>query len=199
MSDVISVPGYSIIKQGIASNGALSIVVLDHWSQRGGPALHERAIVDAVSPSSSLPFATVFPFRMPPIPGLGNTGGFEFILQSTSGDTPQNMASVLGGLAVAANQTPELSSVFSTFKASVPQIFLDIDREKAKTLGVPLDGIFNTLSASTGKAYVNDFNKFGKTYQVLLQAERRSARTRSTSTTCRCATTTATWCRCAPC
>ncbi len=172
VANVISVPGYSIIKQGIASNGALSIVVLDHWSKRDSPELHEQAIVDAVRPQlNALPFATVFPFRMPPIPGLGSTGGFEFILQSTAGDTPQNMAAVLGGLAVAANQQPELNSVFSTFKASVPQIYLDIDREKAKTLGVPLDSIFNTLSAQTGKAYANDFNKFGKTYQVLLQAD----------------------------
>jgi len=172
VSDVISVPGYSIIKQGIASNAGLSIVVLDHWSQRGSTQLHEQAIVDAVRPKlNALPFATVFPFRMPPIPGLGSTGGFEFVLQSTAGDTPQNMAAVLGGLAVAANQTPQLSSVFSTFRASVPQIFLDIDREKAKTLGVPLNAIFNTLSSSTGKAYANDFNKFGKTYQVLVQAD----------------------------
>jgi HAE1 family hydrophobic/amphiphilic exporter-1 len=172
VSDVISVPGYSIIKQGIASNAGLSIVVLDHWSKRGSPELHEQAIVDAVTPRlNALPFATVFPFRMPPIPGLGNTGGFEFILQSTAGDTPQNMASVLGGLAVAANQTPELSSVFSTFKASVPQIYLDIDREKAKSLGVPLVSIFDTLASTTGKSYANDFNKFGKTYQVLVQAD----------------------------
>ena len=172
VTDVISVPGYSIIKKGVASNGALSIAVLDPWSERDTPELHEEAIVRGVRPKlNALPFATVFPFRMPPIPGLGSTGGFEFILQSTAGDTPQNMAAVLGGLAVAANQRPELSSVFSTFKASVPQIFLDIDREKAKTLGVPLNSIFSTLSAQTGKAYANDFNKFGKTYQVLLQAD----------------------------
>ncbi len=172
VSDVISVPGYSMIKQGMASNGALSIVVLDHWSERPGAALHEQSIVEGVRPKlNALPFATVSPFRTPPIPGLGSTGGFEFILQSTSGDTPQNMAAVLGGLAVAANQAPQLSSVFSTFRASVPQIFLEIDREKAKTLGVPLDSIFNTLAASTGKAYANDFNKFGKTYQVLVQAD----------------------------
>ena len=169
---VISVPGYSLIKQGIASNSGLSIVALDHWSKRTSPELHEQAIVDAVKPRlNALPFATVFPFRLPPIPGLGTTGGFEFILQSTAGDTPQNMASVLGGLAVAANQTPELSTVFSTFRASVPQIYLDIDREKAKSLGVPLAAIFSTLSSTTGKGYANDFNKFGKTYQVLVQAD----------------------------
>ena len=117
----------------------MSVAVFDHWSKRDSPELHEQAIVDAVRPKlNALPFATVLPFPMPPIPGLGSTAGFEFVLQSTAGDTPQNMAAVLGGLAVAANQTPELSSVFSTFKASVPQIYLDIDREKAKTLGVPL-------------------------------------------------------------
>lgn len=172
VAHVISVPGYSIIKKGITSNGALSIVVMDHWDERGDPSLSEGAVVQSVKPKlDALPFATVFPFRMPAIPGLGNTGGFEFILQSTAGDTPQNMASVFGGLAIAANQVPELSSVFSTFKASVPQIYLDIDREKAKTLGVPLSGVFNTLASQTGKTYVNDFNKFGKTYQVLTQAE----------------------------
>jgi len=172
VTDVISVPGYSILKGGVASNGALSIAVLDHWSQRDTPELHEAAILRGLRPQlNTLPFATVFPFRVPPIPGLGSTGGFEFVLQSTSGASPQNMASVLGGLAVAANQRPELSSVFSTFKASVPQIYLDIDREKAKSLGVPLSVIFNTLSASTGSAYANDFNKFGMTYQVLLQAD----------------------------
>jgi HAE1 family hydrophobic/amphiphilic exporter-1 len=115
--------------------------------------------------------ASVFPFQLPPIPGLGNTGGFEFILQSTAGDTPANMAGVLGGLVIAANQAPELNAVFSTFKASVPQIYLDIERQKAKIMGVPLDSIFNTLGSETGKSYINDFNKFGKTYQVLAQAD----------------------------
>jgi HAE1 family hydrophobic/amphiphilic exporter-1 len=172
VSDVITIPGYSIIKQGITSNGALSIVVLDNWAKRDTPELFEEAIVEGVRPKlNALPFATVFPFRLPAIPGLGNTGGFEFILQSTAGASPQDMSAVYGGLAIAANEDPVLNAVFSTFKASVPQIFLNIDREKAKALGVPLTNIFNTLSAETGKAYVNDFNKFGKTYQVLTQAE----------------------------
>ena len=172
VADVISVPGFSLIKGGIASNGALSIVVLDPWEERQTPQLHEQGVLEAIRPQlATLPTATVFPFRLPPIPGLGATGGFEFILQSTGGDTPQNMAAVYGGLAVAANQHPQLNSVFSTFKASVPQIFIDVDREKAKTLGVPLTAVFNTLAAQTGKAYANDFNKFGKTYQVLLQAD----------------------------
>jgi len=92
VSHVISVPGYSIVKKGITSNGALSIVVLDHWDERQDPALFEGTVVHSVRPQlNALPFATVFPFRMPAIPGLGSTGGFEFILQSTSGDTPQGI------------------------------------------------------------------------------------------------------------
>jgi len=169
---IISVPGYSLLNQGISSNGALIISVLKNWSERTDPLMYEGAVVNSIQQQlSTIATANVFPFRSPPIPGLGNTGGFEFMLQSTSSDTPQNMASVLGGLSIAANQAPELNAVFSTFKASVPQIYLDIDREKAKIMGVPLSNIFNTLSSLTGKAYVNDFNKYGKTYQVLLQAD----------------------------
>ena len=172
VQDVISVVGYSILKQGIASNGGLSIVVLEDWAARSEPALHEARIVQKLRGElNTIASASVFPFQLPPIPGLGNTGGFEFILQSTAGDTPANMASVLGGLVIAANQAPELNAVFSTFKASVPQIYLDIERQKAKIMGVPLTDIFNTLGSQTGKSYINDFNKFGKTYQVLAQAD----------------------------
>ncbi len=172
VADVISVVGYSILKQGIASNGALTIVVLKDWAQRTTPDQQEAVIVQKLRGQlGGLASASAFPFQMPPIPGLGSTGGFEFVLQSAAGATPKDMASVLGGLAVAANQAPELDSVFSTFKSSVPQIYIDIDREKAKVLGVPLSNIFSTLSSATGKNYVNDFNKFGKTYQVLAQAD----------------------------
>ncbi len=172
VADVISVPGYSMLNGGISSNGALVITVLKNWSERTEPNMHEAAVVQSIRQKlNSIATANVFPFRMPPIPGLGASGGFEFMLQSTAGDSPLNMASVLGGLAIAANQAPELNSVFSTFKASVPQIYLDIDREKAQILGVPLTNIFTTLGALTGKSYVNDFNKFGKTYQVVLQAD----------------------------
>lgn len=172
VADVISVVGYSILKQGIASNAALFIVVLDNWSQRSETALQEENIVHSLRGRlSTIATANIFPFQLPAIPGLGATGGFEFVLQSTAGHSPQNMAAVLGGMTIAANQSDELSRVFSTFKASVPQIHLDVDRERAKLMGVPLTRIFSTLSSETGKFYVNDFNKFGKTYQVLTQAD----------------------------
>ncbi|MBG7601849.1 MAG: multidrug efflux RND transporter permease subunit [Gammaproteobacteria bacterium] len=172
VANVMSVAGYSILKQGVASNGALVIAVLDPWEERTAPELHEDAIVRQLHGKlNAIPTANIFPFQTPPIPGLGNTGGFEFILQSTSGDTPQTMASVMGGLIFGAKEAPELGAVFSTFKASVPQIFLDVDRDKAKLMGVSLTDLYATFSSQLGSAYVNDFNKFGKTYQVLTQAD----------------------------
>lgn len=174
VQDYISVVGYSMIKQGVASNAGLVIVVLDDWADRTTPELQEHAIVAAMRAKlSAFPSATIFPFQTPSIPGLGTTGGFEFVLQSTTSESPQNMASVMGGLVIAANQAPELNAVFSTFSASVPQIYLDIDREKAKLLNVPLTSVFDALSSNMGNAYVNDFNKFGKTFQVLVQADAR--------------------------
>jgi HAE1 family hydrophobic/amphiphilic exporter-1 len=172
VADFISVAGYSLIKQGIASNAGMVILVLDDWKERQSPELEEANMVASLRGKlSALSSATIFPFQMPSIPGLGTTGGFEYILQSTTSASPQDMAGVMGGLVMAANQAPELNAVFSSFSASLPQIYLDIDRDKAKVLGVPLTNIFNALSSTMGSAYVNDFNRFGKTYQVMIQAE----------------------------
>ncbi len=172
VANIIAVPGYSLLNGGYSSNGALIIVILKNWSERSDHYLHEGEVVKRMRQQlSSIASANVFPFRLPSIPGLGKTGGFEFMLQSSHSDSPQRMASVLGGLSLAANQKPELNAVFSTFKSSVPQLYLQLDREKTKILGVPLRNIFSTLNSLTGKTYVNDFNRFGKTYQVLLQAD----------------------------
>ena len=102
------------------------------------------------------------------------------------------------GLIVEANQQPELAGVFSTFSADTPQIYLDIDRDKAQTLGVEISDIFNALQATLGGFYVNDFNLFGRTWQVNIQAEHDlPARRSTTSTRSMSATGTARWCRCA--
>ncbi len=175
VSDYVDVVGYSMIKQGISSNAGMVIVVLKDWRERKTPELQEYALVSSLRDKlAGFPSATIFPFQTPSIPGLGTTGGFEFVLQSTTSSSPQDMAGVMGGLIIAANQAPELNAVFSTFSASVPQIYLDIDREKAKLLNVPLGNVFEALSSNMGHAYVNDFNKFGKTFQVLVQAEAKN-------------------------
>ena len=115
--------------------------------------------------------AIAFPFNLPPILGLGNTGGFQYVLEALQGQPPTDLAATLRGLLVAANQQPELAGVFSTYAADTPQIYLDIDRDKAQVLGVKITDIFNALQATLGSFYVNDFNLFGRTWQVNVQAE----------------------------
>jgi HAE1 family hydrophobic/amphiphilic exporter-1 len=115
--------------------------------------------------------AIVFPFNLPPILGLGNTGGFQFVLEALQGQPPSDLAATMRGLLVAANQQPELSGVFSTYAADTPQVYLDIDREKAEVLGVQITDIFNALQSTMGSYYVNDFNLFGRTWQVNVQSD----------------------------
>src|SRR5207245_8982847 len=122
--------------------------------------------------------AIVFPFNLPPILGLGNTGGFQYALQALQGQPPKELAAVMRSLLVSANQQPELAGVFNTFAADTPQVYLDIDRDKAQVLGVKVSDIFNALQSTLGGFYVNDFNLFGRTWQVNVQAAEEPRRDR---------------------
>ena len=149
VANVISVGGYSILSGSVIPNGALLIAVLDPWDERTGPGLNARAILTGLFPELlAIPSATIIPFNPPPIPGLGTTGGFEFILQDTEGRPSTELAGALGGLIVSANGQRELSRVFSTFRANAPQLFVDVNRELAKTKGVDVGDIFQALSAN---------------------------------------------------
>jgi HAE1 family hydrophobic/amphiphilic exporter-1 len=169
---VISVGGYSLLSGSVLPNAALFIAKLSDWSERTTPELQQDAILARLRAELfAIPEATALPFTPPPIPGLGSTGGFEFILQDTEGRTPTELAQALGGLIISANGAPETSTVFSTFRADVPQLQLDFDRDRIKSSGVQLDSLFQTLSANLSPYYVNDFNKFGRVYRVQLQAK----------------------------
>ncbi len=171
VKNVVSVSGFSFFS-GANSNGGMAIVVLKDWADRPDRKQHQMAVMRKVQGKLwSLQDAQVMAFAFPPIPGLGSSGGFDFKLQDTMSRPPQELGQVLGGLIFEANQRPELSRVFSTWRANVPQYFLEVDRNKAKTLGIPLSEIFMTLQTQLGSLYVNDFNKFGRTYQVKLMAE----------------------------
>jgi HAE1 family hydrophobic/amphiphilic exporter-1 len=113
------------------------------------------------------------PFNLPPIVGLGTGGGFQYQLEDLQGRTPEALAGVMRGLILAANQDPALSRVFSTWASDNPQVFLNIDREKVQTLGVRISDVFNALQATLGGYYINDFNRFGRVWQV--QVEGREA------------------------
>jgi hydrophobe/amphiphile efflux-1 (HAE1) family protein len=167
-----TVPGYSFIDGLAKSNSAFAIVPLAPFEERTDATLGINGVLQHLR-REFLPIreATVLPFNFPPIIGLGTGSGFEYQLLDLRGGDPANLAAVARGLIFAANQDKALATVYTTFSASTPVIYLDIDREKLQTLGVNVSDAFNALQATLGGFYVNDFNLFGRTWQVLVQGE----------------------------
>jgi HAE1 family hydrophobic/amphiphilic exporter-1 len=171
---VLSVVGLNFIDYVASSNSAFFVIRLKPYEERTAPAEKVDAILTALRPQlAAVQGAIVFPFNLPPILGLGSTGGFQYVLQALQGQSPTDLAAVSRALIVAANQQPELAGVFSTYAADTPQVYLDIDRDKAQVLGVKVSDIFNALQSTLGGFYVNDFNLFGRTWQVNIQSEGR--------------------------
>ncbi|MGH6962240.1 MAG: efflux RND transporter permease subunit, partial [Dongiaceae bacterium] len=169
---ITTIIGYSLLNGISQSNSAFFIVGLNPFDERSDPALSVQSIVGKVrAETAGIAAAQVIPFNLPPIIGLGPTGGFEYQLEALTGSTPADLAATMRGLVFAANQQPELANVFSTFAANTPQLYLDIDRNKAETLGVAISDIFQALQSTLGGYYINDFNLFGRTWQVNLQGE----------------------------
>ncbi|WP_221077486.1 efflux RND transporter permease subunit [Agarivorans albus] len=172
VTNVISASGYSIISGAVSSNAGLMVVILSHWDERKDPALVESNIVQrANGVLASYNEAQAVGFSLPALPGVGTVAGVEFFIQDTLGRTPASLASVMRATAVEAGSAPELAAAFSTYRADVPQLFVDVDRQKAKVQGVQLSSIFMTLQTMLGSMYVNDFNRFGKVFRVNMQAE----------------------------
>src|SRR6266516_2214737 len=169
---VLSVVGLNFIDYVPASNQAFFVIRLKPYEARTDPAQSVGAIIARLRPEmSAIQGAVAFPFNLPPILGLGSTGGFQYALEALQGQSPSDVAAALRGLVVAANGEPELAGVYSTYAADTPQIYLDIDRDKAQVLGVKITDIFSALQSTLGSFYVNDFNVFGRTWQVNVQAE----------------------------
>jgi hydrophobe/amphiphile efflux-1 (HAE1) family protein len=172
VADVTSVIGLNFIDNYSQSNSAFMVVTLKPFEQRKDPTLGLRAVVGRLAPKfREISGGTVVPLAPPPILGLGSGGGFAYVLQDLRGGDPKALAQALRGLVVAANQEPRLTRVFSTFSATNPSIYLDINRDKAQVLGVDLNAIFQALQASLGGYFVNNMNLFGRTWQVQVQAE----------------------------
>jgi len=170
--NVLTVAGYSLIDGLALPNKALAIVGLKPFDERADKSLSVFSALTELRPLfQQIAAATVVAFNMPPISGLGNTAGFELQLQSLAGAVPKDLAAVADGLVIAANQNPALAGVFTTYGASTPQVYLKLDRERAETLGVSIGDIFSALQTAMGGTYVNDFNRFGRTWQVKVQAD----------------------------
>ncbi len=169
---ISTITGFNFLDGTAQSNAAFIIALMKPFGERADPAMSVNAVTQRLGSSfAALRTGRAIPFAPPPIMGLGTGGGFSYMLQAITSSDPKALAAVLRGLVVAANQDPLLSRVFSTYSATTPSIFLDIDRDKAQILGVKLDDVFGALQAALGGAYVNDVNLFGRTWQVQVQAE----------------------------
>ena len=154
------------------SNVATIIATLKPWEERTTPETQLDAILGAAQRGfAQVPEAFTFAFGLPPILGLSPTGGFQFMMEDRAGGDIGAMASTADALIAAARKRPELANVISTFRPSVPGYSIDMDTDKLQTLGISLTDAYNTLQTFLGGLYVNDFNQFGHTWQVLLQAE----------------------------
>lgn len=184
--DWVSVPGFSLLDNANASNAAAVWVIMEPWSKRLEQGLTADAIVGQLwGVAATIQDAMVFAFAPPAIMGLGNAEGFQVQVQDQSGDNDlTGLQNATWGLIGAASQKPEIAQVFSTFRANVPQLSVEVNRDQAKILDVPLNSVYETMQAFFGSIYVNDFNKFGRTYQVRVQADadyRKQARDISAS------------------
>jgi hydrophobe/amphiphile efflux-1 (HAE1) family protein len=174
VSNVATVLGLDFLGGGSASNAGVMFARLKPFEERTTANLNSLAVVPRLYVAlSSIPDGNFIPLNPPAISGLGQVGGFEYVLEALQGQEPSAMAATMRGLTVAANQRPELAAVFSTFEAETPQIALEIDRDKTRALNINLSDVFTALQASLGGYYINDFNIFGRTWTVRVQAEQQ--------------------------
>jgi hydrophobe/amphiphile efflux-1 (HAE1) family protein len=173
VDDVTSVIGLNFIDSYSQPNSAFQVVTLKSFEERKkDPELGVRPVMTRLATKfRDIQGATVVPMAPPPIIGLGTGGGFSYVVEDLRGGDPKALAQVVRGLVVNANQDPKLTRVFSTFSATNPSIYLDIDRDKVEVLGVKLSDVFEALQASLGGYFVNNMNLYGRTWQVQVQSE----------------------------
>jgi HAE1 family hydrophobic/amphiphilic exporter-1 len=171
VGDYATIVGFSLLTRVTASNNAFYFVRLK--DDRRGPELVARAIVDRLNKKlkGALPEASAFAVMPPSIPGLGSQGGFSLWLQDRSGGSIEFLDAQVQQFLTAARTRPELAGISSTFSANVPQMFADVDRDKALSQGVALGDVYQTMQTFLGGLYVNQFNRFGRQWRVFLQAE----------------------------
>ncbi|MFI5184798.1 MAG: efflux RND transporter permease subunit, partial [Vicinamibacteria bacterium] len=168
-----TINGFSLLTRTSASYTAFFFVSLEPWDERRTAGLSAKGILATLNRTlrQNVPDAIAFAFAPPAIPGIGSAGGFSFWLQDRSGGTVEFLAENLQKFLEAARKRPELANVSSPFRATVPQVFADVDREKVLKQGVPVADVYQTLQAFLGGVFVNQFNRFGRQWRVFLQAE----------------------------
>ncbi|MFL5394686.1 MAG: efflux RND transporter permease subunit [Myxococcales bacterium] len=169
---VIAIAGQNILSGSTSSNMGTAFVILKPWDERDTPETSVNGVMASTQRKfAQIPEALIMAFNPPAGPGLGRTGGFQFELEDRSGQSLDALVSQANKVLAEAGKQPEIAGAFTSFRADVPQIGLEVDRSKVITLGVPLPDVFTALTTYLGGVYVNDFNLFGRTYRVMVQAE----------------------------
>src|ERR1019366_1281826 len=168
-----TVVGFSLLSYVSATYNGFYFVSLQPWHERDKDGLDAKTLIDRLNKRfrSEIPEGAVFGFMPPAIPGLGAAGGFSLWLQDRTGGSVDFLNDNLQKFLEAARKRPEIGSVNSTFRAAVPQVFVDVDRDKALKQGVPVADVYQSLQTFLGGTYVNQFNRFGRQWRVFMQAD----------------------------
>jgi len=172
VKDTVEISGFDILSSTPKTNGALVVGALEPWEERTTPELQVNQIIgQAMAKARGIPEANVLVFNVPALPGIGSVGGISMMLQDKGGGTIEEFDKVSKDFIAAARKRPEIGMINSSLRIDTPSYNFEVDREKAKKLGVPVDDVFNALQTFLGGLQVNDFNKYGRTYKVIMQAE----------------------------
>ncbi|MDF1823665.1 MAG: multidrug efflux RND transporter permease subunit [Verrucomicrobiales bacterium] len=172
VKNFVTISGYSIISSSAASNTGLIIVIFEPWADRKTPELHQSGILAQLNQRlSQFRDGAAFGFPVPSLPGVGTGGGFTFMLQDRGGVGFSELSKIAQEVIEDGNAQTGLKGLNTTFRASVPQLFVDIDREQVMQMGIPMNSVFETMQVYLGSAYVNDFSRFGRSFQVKAQAD----------------------------
>lgn len=169
---VVSISGIDITSGGVKSNYGTFFTILRPWEDRKAPDESAGAITQqAFAISLNEPDAIILGFEPPPISGMSTTGGFEGYIQNRGSGSLQDLEQWTNKVVEAAKKRPEIGSIQNVFNTNSPQLYANLDRERARAMGVNISDVFNTMQATFGASYVNDFNKIGRTFQVRMQSE----------------------------
>ncbi|MFZ2088772.1 MAG: multidrug efflux RND transporter permease subunit [Desulfobaccales bacterium] len=164
--------GFNLMNSTFASDVGTLVMTLAPWEDRTSAETQLTAIMQRLRREfAGYPEARTFVYTLPSIPGMGNVSGFQYMLQDRSAQTPVALFQTAQSLAATARQEPAIAAIFNTFQANVPQVKLEVDRDKVQTLGIPLRSVFDGLQLYLGGFMINDFNKFGRVYRVMIQAK----------------------------
>lgn len=173
VAHVVDIPGQSFVMNGVSSNFGSTFIILKPFSERRDPSLNSEAIAMALRGrlGAEIKGAQILLFGPAAVDGLGTAGGFKIMLESTGNTDLKELERETRDFSMLGSKIPGFIGMFSSFRASTPQLYVDVDRVKCKTMKVDISSVFETLQAFLGGYYVNDFNQFGRTWQVNIQAD----------------------------